>query len=189
MKSKLYENKELIVAIVVVIIFLMTCSFAWLVIKKGGDKTNILRAGNLELKLDDEASSGILLKEAIPVSDEKGLTTDAYTFTLKNTGPTALYYTIYLDDVALEVGETRMLDKYVKYSLTKNANENVLALLTSIGENPNRIIDTGIIEGNNTINTYDLRVWIDQDADTGVMGTIFLAELRVEATQSQNSST
>ena len=178
MKDKIMGNKELIVAIAVVLVFLATCSYAWLTFKKTSDKTNILKAGTLSLVLDDTTSEGIKLEKAVPISDEKGKTGTEYTFTLQNKGTKTASYTIYLDDVALETNETRMNDSKVKYQLTKNSNETV-ALLNTLSD---KILDSGTIDGSTT-NTYSLRVWIDSAAGNEVMGTILYKELRVEATQ------
>ena len=178
MKDKIMSKKELIVAIAVVLVFLATCSYAWLTIRKISDKTNILRAGTLSLVLDDTTSEGIKLEKAVPISDEKGKTGTEYTFTLQNKGTKAASYTIYLDDVALETNETRMDDSKVKYQLTKNSNETV-ALLNTLSD---KILDSGEIAGSTT-NTYSLRVWIDSAAGNEVMGTILSKQLRIEATQ------
>ena len=178
MKDKIMSNKELIVAIAVVLVFLATCSYAWLTIRKISDKTNVLRAGTLSLVLDDTTSGGIKLEKAVPISDEKGKTGTEYTFTLQNKGSKAASYTIYLDDVALEASETRMDDSKVKYQLTKNSKETV-ALLNTLSD---KVLDSGEIAGSTT-NTYSLRVWIDSAAETEVMGTMLSKQLRVEATQ------
>ena len=184
MKDKIMSNKELIVAIAVVLVFLATCSYAWLTIRKISDKTNVLRAGTLSLVLDDTTSEGIKLEKAVPISDEKGKTGTEYTFTLQNKGTKAASYTIYLDDVALEASETRMDDSKVKYQLTKNSNETV-ALLNTLSD---KILDSGEIAGSTT-NTYSLRVWIDSVAGNEVMGTILSKELRVEAIQAGAKTT
>ena len=43
-----------------------------------------LRAGNLSLVLDESTSEGINLEDAVPISDEKGLAQEGYTFRLVN---------------------------------------------------------------------------------------------------------
>ena len=182
MKDKIMDNKEWIVAIAIVLVFLATCSYAWLKFQATGNKTNILRAGTLKLTLDDTTSNGILLEKAVPMSDEKGKTTTEYTFTLQNSGST-VGYTIYLDDVALSDGETQLEDSKVKYQLTKNGDE-IVSLLSSLN---NKAIDSGTI-GTNKTNTYSLRVWIDSDAGNEVMGKILSKELRVEATQTNQTT-
>ena len=157
-------------------------TYAWLNLKVIGTKDNLLKSGNLELVLDDTMEGGISVSDAYPMSDQDGLETSAYNFTLENNGKIPASYTIYLDDIAIDEGKSRMADKFVKYSLTKNGGEATTALLTTTGENPNRILDLGEIEAG-VKNTYTLRLWIDKDADNTAMGTVFAGQLRVEASQ------
>jgi surface protein len=176
------QYKKQIYAIVIVLILLLGLSFAWLTLTLKGTKTNSIVAGNLSLVLDDSTASGISLENAVPMSDTKGLTTTAYTFTITNNGNIASDYTIYLDDVALETGETRLDDSVIKYNLTKNSTLVATTLLSSSGTNPNRIINLGTIKAGTT-DTYTLRVWIDSKATNDVMGKVFRGKLRVVANQ------
>jgi len=176
------KNKKLIIAIIALIVLLIGGTYAWYIITVQGTKENVIKAGKLSLVLDESESVAIDLSNSVPMTDSQGLDTKAYTFKLKNNGDIASSYTIYLDDIALETGETRMLDKYVKYSLTKDNGEAVTALLPTTGTNPNRILDSGIIE-DDTTHVYTLRLWIDKDADNAVMNTTFRGKLRVEAAQ------
>lgn len=177
-KEKLWENKELIVAIFLVLMLLITGSYAWYQYNFSSEKVHIIKAGNLKVVLDDSMGEGILLSNAIPISDSKGLRTKAYTFTLENLGSVASNYTIYLDDVGLAEAEIPMRDDYIKYSLTKNGGTPTTDLLSTIGENPNRILESGTIAGKEKY-TYTLRAWISQDAENDVMGTIFHGKIRV----------
>lgn len=180
-KKKKMKNKKLMIIMLMASILLIGTTYAWLTLTLNGTKTSIIKAGTLSLVLDEENSIGINLEDLVPVRDSVGLGYEAYTFKLKNDGTLPSNYTIYLDDVKLETGEKRMLDKYVKYSLTKDGVATT-QLLTKIGENPNRILDSGVIE-KDTTHTYTLRLWIDQDADNGVMGTTFRGNLRIESSQ------
>ena len=181
-KKKTNKLTKQLFALALVLVLLIAGSYAWLTLQVTGNKTNILRAGTLKLTLDDTTSNGILLEKAVPMSDTKGKTTTEYTFTLQNSGST-VGYTIYLDDVALSDGETQLEDSKVKYQLVKNGEETV-ALLSSLED---KAIDTGTI-GTNKTNTYSLRVWIDSDAGNEVMGKILSKELRVEATQTNQTT-
>ena len=185
-REKFNTNKKIIIVLILLLILLIGGSYALLRVSVTGQKGNVLIAGGLSLELDDSTASGINIEKTVPMSDEKGLETEEYTFMLKNNGTVDSDYTIYLDDETLDENETRMLDKYVKYSLVKNEG-TVTQILTSTGTNPNRVIDTGIIEKNKT-NTYSLKVWIDSNADNEVMNTIFKAKLRVEANQHMESN-
>lgn len=181
------DKKALVVVAVVLVLLLIGGTYAWLQITVSGTKTNILRAGKLSLRLNDELSDGISLKNTVPMSDNKGMQTPEYTFTLTNDGTVESYYTIYLDDIALEVDEQRMEDKFVKYALEKvtpsdGTTTAVPTLLTASNVGGKRILDSGIIKAGET-NSYKLQLWINSTATTDVMNTIFYGKLRVEATQ------
>ena len=81
-------------------------------------------------------------------------------------------YTIYIDDLPLETNETRMNDKDVKYSLIKNGEEISTGVINEKGENPNRKLEIGEIDGKTT-NKYVLKVWMNEEATNDAMGTIF----------------
>ncbi len=175
---------ELIVVIVFGIFLLVGGSYAWLKLSIDGSKTSNIKAGTLSLNLDESSSEGISLENAYPITNDEGLKTTQYKFTIKNTGDIASKYTLYLDDQEIENTAIRMADKYVKFHLTKNnkiENEK-MALLTSIGENPNRILDTDTLEPNG-INSYTLQVWMDYAADNDAQNTVFSSKLKIEATQ------
>ena len=178
------KKRLLVVAILLAVIVLIGGTYAWLTLTKTGTKTNIIKAGSLQLVLDDTTSNGILLQNAIPISDTKGLQTDAYTFTLENKGTMAADYTIYLDDIAIDTGKDRMDDKDVKYSLTKNGTDTNTALLSTLED---RKLDLGTINAKTT-NSYTLRLWISSTAGNDVMGKIFNAKLRIEASQSTKTT-
>ncbi len=165
------------------VLMLIGLSYAWLQLTLRGTKElTILTAGSLELELDDTMAGGISFTEAVPVSNEEGLSQDGYTFTLENKGNVVSDYTIYLDDLGLAEGQNRMQDSFIKYQLVKDGSEVDLQLLNAIGEHPNRVLETGTIEPK-TKYTYVLKMWIDQDATNAVMETMFKGQLRIEAMQ------
>jgi surface protein len=180
MKRVLKYKKELL-GIVIVLILLLGLSFAWLTLTLNGTKNVVVKSGTLSVVLDDSASSGISLENAQPISDEDGLNTTAYTFTITNNGTLNSNYTIYLDDNTLETGETRIDDSAIKYNLKEDTLNVNTGLLSTTGTNPNRVLKTGIIKPGVT-KTYTLRVWIADSADNTAMNKVFRGKLRVEAT-------
>ena len=187
-KTNSRKVKIIVIAICTVLLLVMGATYAWLRLTLNGSKVNVLRAGGLELTLD-ETSEGITLEDVVPVTDAKGLQGKEYTFTLENKGSDS-NYTIYFDDV-LDIdqdGENdfeeseRMSDSDIKYSLIKNGTTTT-ELLTATGTNPNRVLDSGIIKKGET-NTYSLRLWIKEEAENdSIMNKIFAAKLRIEAEQ------
>ncbi len=173
-------------SVLLILIVVIGGTYAWFTLQLNGTKVNVLKAGTLSLILNDENSVGINSEKAVPMLDEVGETLDPYHFTLENHSDIASDYTIYLDDIDLETDEVRMSDSKVKYQLVKDGTKT-MALLNTLGENPNRILDSGTIDGNKTI-TYDLRLWISSDATNEVMGTTLRTKIRVVATQSQQQA-
>lgn len=173
--------KGLLILTVFLIIF-MTSSFAWLNISIKGEKINILKAGDLSLILDETSSEGINIEGAVPVSDEKGLSQEGYTFKLVNNGTVAANYIITLDDLEIGTSEERMSDDILKYSLTKNGVEGSNVFLPSIKVNNKRVVDRGVIDAKTT-NTYTLKLWMDYDTTNEGMNKIFAAKLNVDVEQ------
>ncbi len=165
------------------VLMLIGLSYAWLQLTLRGTKElTILTAGSLELELDDTMTGGISFTEAVPVSNEEGTSQDGYTFTLENKGNVVSDYTIYLDDLNLTEGQTRMNDSFIKYQLTKDGSEVDLQLLDKTGASPNRVLESGTIAPK-TKYTYVLKMWIDENATNAVMETMFKGQLRIEAMQ------
>ena len=181
--KKWTRKDKIMVALFITSIFLFVGStYAWLSLTLRGKKIHTLRVAGLEITLDESMGEGINIEKAIPITDEEGKEGRGYTFTIKNDGLFDSNYQIYLDDVELENGQTRLEDQYVKYQLVKNEEEVGFALLSTTGENPNRLLNEGQIKKGVT-DTYTLRLWLDYDAPTSIAGQIFKAQIRVEAVQ------
>ena len=177
------KNKRVIVIAISIIILLalvLAISYAYFRTELNG-KEQIVKVGELELVLN-ETSEGISLDNSTGLSDSKGMSLTPSTFELINNENKAVDYTIYLDDNTISDTDTRIDDKYLKYNLNKNGADSGPTLLTRIGTNPNRILDSGTIEGGET-NTYSLNLWITGDVDGNYSGQVFSGKLRVEVSQ------
>ena len=178
------KEKVLIISIIIVLILVLAVSFAYFSTRLNGTD-QIVKVGKLELVLD-ETSEGISLENAIGLSDDEGMKLTPSTFKLINNGNKAVDYTIYLDDNTISDTDTRIEDKYLKYNINKNGTDGGATLLTSTGTNPNRIIDSGTIEGGGT-NNYSLNLWITDEVDGNYSGQVFSGKLRVEVSQEKQS--
>ena len=180
-------------------------TYAWLTQTIDKTKTNVIKAGTLELTYKNE-SEGIYLsgEKAQPVSDEEGKKYTPYKFTLKNTGDFKADYTIYLDDTTTyKDGEEEitiekdkfMKNAFVKYRLLSSntytgeekpegtSNIETLQLLSDLEESPKRVLEEGTLAAGES-KDYELTLWISSEADNSVVGTVFAGKIRVEATQS-----
>ena len=153
MKEKKKKVTVIIISVLIVLILLLAIAYAYFSTQLNGTD-QIVKVGELELVLD-ETSEGISLDNAIGISDSKGMSLEGSTFELINNGSNAIDYTIYLDDNTISDTDTRIDDKYLKYNLNKNGADRGATLLTKIGANSNRVLDSGTIEGKTT-NKYKL---------------------------------
>lgn len=198
-KQKKQQNSKKwpVLMLLLFIIFILGVSFAWLTLSIGSNKVNIIRAGGLSMKLDDETSDGILLQKAIPMSYRQGMETVEYTFTLKNEAPTTNDYTVSLIDENTYVNEnneaititdaTRIEDTKIRYILLKDGEEASSDKTGLLSNALNRVIDTGTIAGNTEI-TYSLRIWIDSKSTNDVMDKVFNAKIRLDVTQNVSTT-
>ncbi len=180
------KNKKItviIVSILIILILLLALTFAYFSTQLSGTD-QIVKVGELELVLD-ENSEGVNLGNALGLSDSQGMSLEGSTFELKNNGNNAVDYTIYLDDNTISDTDTRIDDMYLKYNLNKNGTDSGATLLTSIGSNPDRVLDSGTIEGKGT-NKYKLNLWITDEVDGNYSGQVFSGKLRVEVTQEKS---
>ena len=185
MKNKNKKVTTIIISILIVIILLLAITYAYFSTQLLGSD-QIVKVGELELVLN-ETSEGIGLNNAVGISDREGISLTPSTFELVNNGSKAVDYTIYLDDNTIGSTDTRIDDKYLKYNLNKNGTDSGATLLTSIGANPNRILDSGTIEGGGT-NTYSLNLWITDEVDGNYSGQVFSGKLRVEVSQEKTAA-
>ena len=183
MRESIKKNKKIIIiAIAIILLLLIGIAFAYLTTTIFGEKEYIVRAGSLGLILEED--NELTLEKQIPIEDSLGMSLTGFDFRLINQGKIDTDYTIYLDDIPLEEGETRMPDSAIRYSLTRNDETFMTRNLTTMGSNPNRRVDFGSIGVDETIN-YTLRIWIDYDATTEeASGKTFKGKLRVVASQS-----
>ncbi len=183
MKEAIKNNKKvIIIGIVIIVLLLIGVAFAYLTTTLHGEKEYLVRVGSLGLRLEE--GNELTLEKQIPLEDSEGMILDGFNFSLINEGNIETDYTIYLDDIELDEGETRMPDSAIRYSLTKNEKAGSADDLSNMGVNPNRVVDSGSIAVDETIN-YTLRIWIDYDATTEeASGKTFKGKLRVEAKQS-----
>lgn len=177
------KKNKLIILILIMIILIIGTSYAWFKLSKSSKTMNIIKSGKLSLILTE--GNNINLTRAYPQKESEGLKEKPYDFKVNNNGNIVSKYTIYLDDGDIDSGDVRMNDSYIRYHLNKNGINEVNDLLSSTGINGSRVIDVGYLAPGKS-NNYELRLWIDEDADSDVMDTVFSGKIRIIAEQSDN---
>ncbi len=177
------DKKKIIIlgSILLVILIALGIAYAYLRTTLEGQKDYVIRAGTLNLILTED--NELTLERQIPIEDSEGAILNGFSFSLTNEGNIDTDYTIYLDDLALDEGESRIPDSAIRYSLTRNDEVIGPKSLTTMGSDPNRRVYFGTIGVDETVN-YTLRIWIDYNATKEEAGgKTFKGKLRVVATQ------
>lgn len=126
----------------------------------------------------EELSSGILLHDATPVSDKKGLQNDPYTFKVVNNSNKEITYQIKFNNNEEKIkaqGKEVLPNRYLRYNLLQGNTEIV---------EPSTLPDDGIlyeavIPANSEI-IFNFRMWLDYNADNGAMNKTFIGKIEVE---------
>ncbi len=172
----------LIVSLITILIAITGISFAAFRFTKAGNKQNVITLGTLKLTLTEGAE--INITDALPMSDADALTSDSYSFTLKNEGTVPVVYSIYLDNVAISSPDVKLDDSFLKYSFDINGTAGSAKLLTSLGTGSSRTLTSGTIAAGAT-NQYKLRIWLrsDIDMDETTQGQVWKGKIRLEGEQ------
>ena len=210
--SFIKKNGKIIIAVAVILILLIGGTYTWLRVTLTGSKVNTITAGVLEMELDERATNGIELLEAVPTSDETGKKGTPYKFVMENTGNILSNYTLSLESQPLDIlGEDtlkKMPQNRIKYNLKKTLkkkvgenrdsandtvissdNEGIISILnpqynSDTEENMQEItIDSGSLEPKYYIE-YELVLWLDKDATYEEMkDTAYIGKIKIDATQ------
>lgn len=172
-----------IVTIVVSVVALLGASYALLTMTLEGDKTITLTAGIL--KVDFDEGDNINLNEIAPMTDSQGLKTTPYTFTVTNNGNINAYY-----HVSLEEDSNNTLDNsYLKMRLTSdNGYDSGVVKVSSYGTGEFDITSEATLEPSDKV-TYQLWMWLDNDADNSAQGKLYQSKIVVSSfDREQNTS-
>ena len=168
-------NKQLItivVSIMITVVSVIGVTFSAFVWSDNSVKNQNLVVGNIELNISSNSSSlGSGLDYPVALADESSLT--PYTFTITNTGTLSSTYRLKI--VSDEAYTNTMDTQYVYISLDGARTINRTPL-SSYEEIP---IDAGILAPNE-IKTYDLRMWIVENAPNSVIGQQWHGKILLE---------
>ena len=181
------KKKIIILSIVIIGLLLIVTGVTYSILsfRVEGTEVNIVKAGILKIDIDE--NEPITLLEAYPISTDKGMEGEPYTFTVSNTGDIDAIYRIYLDDVQLDAGIERLSDSSIRYSLTKDGKYLTDTVADLLSDREDRIIDNGAIYPGETFN-YELKMWIDENVGNEEQGKAFKGKIRIEGEQLINDT-
>ena len=203
-KSFIEKRKKELILIAIALLIVVGVSFAWLTQTIRSISENVIVSGNLQLTLNNESpiiKLGGVYGYGEPMSDTAGLATTPYTFTVTNTGTETAFFVLFLDDVnsytdvnnqtVSITSATRISDAKIKCNFKGSINggswsgqNNEVHTLDMMGNPRNLTSGYGLSLAPGSSATFNLRLWISSTAtNDDVVGKVFAARLRIEATQ------
>ena len=171
------QKKKLIIAMTLLIIIILGLgiTYAWLIQIVNGEKIQSMRVGTFRFSLTEENSLTINSGEFLKDSD--GLKQEGFKFTVQNVGKGYGSYSVYLDDDSISSGQTRIDDKFIRYSL--GVNNDTTGTPTNL---TSRKIYSGGLDSKGK-DTFTLRLWLNPAVNGDIGGQVFKAKLRIEVNQ------
>ena len=133
-------------------------------------------------------SEAITLNDLHPITDEEGLKSSSYSFTIENTCDTYAMYQVNLEDILDDTITKRLNNKYIKISLN-DGTPKVLNTYQSVTPTINNAdasfkLTSGSLSpkgSNNDSVNYNLKLWMDYDtpAIDEVMSATFKSKISV----------
>ena len=178
-------KKKIIILIILILISILTLigsSYA-LLTKKFTSKKLSVEVGTL--KVDFTEGNAITMDNVVPMTDENGMNTTPYTFTITNSGTIDSYYTIYNEE-----DSNNTLDiTYLKYKLVSNDGyDSGIKRLKDIGTGTYRIVDERPLLKSKSV-TYKLYLWIASDAGNDIQNKIYKSKIIVNSTSNRVGDT
>lgn len=159
LSSLKYRKKELVSISVILLFALISTHYIYYKFK---DSRNIdYNTSTLDVTFHEKSGDLVNLTKVTPVTDSVGLSSTAYTFTIKNNTNKNLKYSIKIDDNKKQVikddcGEYQIPNNIIKFSIHKEKEKSNVQVLSNLvnGEVLERVIKAGQKE------EYTMRFWI-----------------------------
>ena len=161
-------------------------SYAYWLFRTNQTSVNTIGTSCLNVTLTD-VTSAIKLEDTYPISDEDGMATTPYTFTITNTCDSFISYEVLLGvtedttmnsaylDAVLDYNQIQTLDTYPDFDSTLEGYKEV------------KVLQKGSLSGGDEV-TYNLRLWMDKDVTSlDSMNKVFEGKIIISAVLSTYS--
>ena len=161
-------------------------SYAYWLFRANQTSVNTIGTSCLNVTLTD-VTSAIKLEDTYPISDEDGMATTPYTFTITNTCDSFISYEVLLGvtedttmnsaylDAVLDYNQIQTLDTYPDFDSTLEGYKEV------------KVLQKGSLSGGDEV-TYNLRLWMDKDVTSlDSMNKVFEGKIIISAVLSTYS--
>ena len=161
------QSVVIAVSVFVMVIGIIGTSYA-LFMKVDQSEEQTVQSGSLVMQLSPYDGSTVISSNNTPISDNGGMLTKGYSFSVTNNGTLPITYYIALynnpDDTS-----TKLDYKYIKVSLD-NGTPFLLSSITSKDSSGRSILKQGISLAPNKYDTHNIKVWIDEDTPESEIG-------------------
>ena len=174
------KNKIILVIILILIslIALVGSSYA-LLTKSFKSKKLSMEVGTL--KIDFAEGNAINMSNAAPMTDSDGMKTTPYTFTITNGGDINAYYTVSNEEELANTLDT----SYLRMKLTgSDGYDSGIKTVKELGTETYKLIDDTLLETGKSV-TYELRMWISQDAGNDIQDKVYKSKIVVNGTSNK----
>ncbi len=158
-------KKERIKNIIYIVIILITCLYSThhIYYKFKTERNIDYNSESLDVIFHEKTGSEVTLSRVTPVTDSVGLSSKAYTFTIKNNLTEEVSYKIKLVEdtkkiIKDECEEYQIPREYIKVSLKESGNDNIIYDLEELEDN---LLYTSVIPPLEEVN-YTIRLWVKQ---------------------------
>ena len=175
------KDKKIIVLIVLIlisIIALIGSSYALLTKSFKSEKLS-MQVGTL--KVDFTEGNAITMNNAMPMTDENGMNTTPYTFTITNSGDINAYYTVSNEEELANTLDTN----YLKMRLTgSDGYDSGIKTVKELGTETYKLVDETLLATGKSV-TYELRMWISQEAGNDIQDKVYKSKIVVNGTSNK----
>lgn len=161
---QLKARKKEIVVIIFILAFALVATYK--TYYKFKDSRNVdYNTSTIDVTFHEKTGAEVNILKLTPVRDSVGLSSKAYTFTIKNNTNASLKYSINVDDNEMKVKDDDCLEyqiphNLIKFSIHKNGEQNHIYTLSDL---VNGEVLTRIIKANQQ-EEYTMRFWISGDS-------------------------
>ena len=179
------RNKRIVILIILILISIITLigsSYALLTKSFKGDKLS-MQVGTL--KVDFTEGNAINMANAAPMTDSDGLKSTPYTFTITNGGDINAYYTVSNEEELANTLDT----SYLRMKLTgSDGYDSGIKTVKELGTETYKLVDEKLLATGKSV-TYELRMWISQDAGNDIQNKIYKSKIIVNSTSNKTLDT
>ncbi len=174
------EVKHSILSIFLVVIVILSSSFAIFTSIQKSENYNSITVGILKIDFSQDTANTLNLNGAYPTPDVNGLETEGYSFKISNTGNLNAQYKIRIVDDTEMIHEdgcaSNLLDKSkIKVSI----NDGAPFLLDSKATS-DYVVELATLAPSN-YKDYTVKIWIDENAGNEVLGKHYHGKIIVDS--------